>query len=170
MHLGPAEPADFLSTSNFDLWYFWSLLTYKNLQYLIWKIWFTSGWKMKAKAMARLLTWFMIAQSTLISYHTEAFVKTDVACTVFKICSAYCAYRTNSLIFFSIVFTNEQTKVAVKRAFMVWNCCFKREKDMLNEMDGTHTISLLQLIVLTWTLEKIITWFKMTVLRTLTIF
>ena len=28
----------------------------------------------------------MIAQSTLISYHTEAFVKTEVACTVlFKI-------------------------------------------------------------------------------------
>ena len=24
----------------------------------------------------------MIAQSTLISYHTEAFVKTEVACTV----------------------------------------------------------------------------------------
>ena len=27
-----------LSTSNFDLWYFFSLLTYKNIQYLIWKI------------------------------------------------------------------------------------------------------------------------------------
>ena len=37
---------------------------------------------MKAKAMAWLLAWFMIAQSTLISYHTEAFVKTEVACTV----------------------------------------------------------------------------------------
>ena len=37
---------------------------------------------MKAKAMAWLLTWFMIAQITLISYHTEAFVKTEVACTV----------------------------------------------------------------------------------------
>ena len=37
---------------------------------------------MKAKAMTWLLTWFMIAQSTLISYHTEAFVKTEVACTV----------------------------------------------------------------------------------------
>ena len=32
--------------------------------------------------MALLLTWFMITQSTLISYHTEAFVKTEVACTV----------------------------------------------------------------------------------------
>ena len=37
---------------------------------------------MKAKAMAWLLTWFIVAQSTLISYHTEAFVKTEVACTV----------------------------------------------------------------------------------------
>ena len=71
-----------LSTSNFDLWYFFSLLIYKNAQYLIWKIWFISVWRMKAKAMAWLLTWFMIAQSTLISYHTEAFVKTEVACTV----------------------------------------------------------------------------------------
>ena len=37
---------------------------------------------MKAKAMAWLLWWFMIAQCTLISYHTEAFVKTEVACTL----------------------------------------------------------------------------------------
>ena len=72
----------FYSTSNFDLWYFCSLLTYKNVQYLIWKILFISVWRMKAKAMAWLLTWFMIAQSTLISYHTEAFVKTESACTV----------------------------------------------------------------------------------------
>ena len=71
-----------LSTSNFGLWYFFSLLTYKNVQYLIWKIWFISVWKMKAKAMAWILIWFMITQSTLISYHTEPFVKTEVACTV----------------------------------------------------------------------------------------
>ena len=32
--------------------------------------------------MAWLLKWFMFAQSTLISYHTEAFVKTEVGCTV----------------------------------------------------------------------------------------
>ena len=32
--------------------------------------------------MAWLLTWFMFAQSTLISYHTEAFVKAEVGCTV----------------------------------------------------------------------------------------
>ena len=37
---------------------------------------------MKARAMAGLLIEFMIAQSTLISYHTEAFVKTEVGCTV----------------------------------------------------------------------------------------
>ena len=29
-----------------------------------------------------LLTWFMLAQSTLISHHTEAFVQTEVGCTV----------------------------------------------------------------------------------------
>ena len=75
---------NFLSTSNFDLWYFCSLLTYKSVQYLIWKIWFISVWRLKARAMAWLLTWFMFAQSTLISYHTEAFVKTEVGCTVKK--------------------------------------------------------------------------------------
>ena len=37
---------------------------------------------MKAKAMAWLLIWFMITQKTLISYRTEAFFKTEVACTV----------------------------------------------------------------------------------------
>ena len=37
---------------------------------------------MKARAIALLLTLFMFAQSTLISYHTEAFVKTEVGCTV----------------------------------------------------------------------------------------
>ena len=38
--LQPAELAIFFATSNFDLKYFWSLLTYKKAQYLIWKIWF----------------------------------------------------------------------------------------------------------------------------------
>ena len=32
--------------------------------------------------MALLLRCAMLAQSTLISYHTEAFVKTEVGCTV----------------------------------------------------------------------------------------
>ena len=72
MHPGSAEPADFLSTSNFDLWYFCSLLIYKDAQYLIWKIWFISVWSLKPKAVVWLLTGFMLGQSTLISYHTEA--------------------------------------------------------------------------------------------------
>ena len=69
---GPAGPTDFLLTSNFDLWYFCSLLTYKNVQYLIWKIWFISVWSLKPKAVVWLLIGFMLGQSTLISYHTEA--------------------------------------------------------------------------------------------------
>ena len=72
MHPGPANLSNFLSTSNFDLWYFCSLLTYKNAQYLIWKIWFISVWSLKPKAVVWLLTGFMLGQSTLISYHTEA--------------------------------------------------------------------------------------------------
>ena len=64
--------AIFFATSNFDLKYFCSLLTYKNVQYLIWKIWFISVWSLKPKAVVWLLTGFMLGQSTLISYHTEA--------------------------------------------------------------------------------------------------
>ena len=82
MRPGPGWSGRFFSTSNFDLWYFCSLLTYKDIQYLIWKIWFISVWRLKAKVMAWLLTWFIFAQSTLISYHTEAFFKTEVDCTV----------------------------------------------------------------------------------------
>jgi len=77
---------NFLSTSNFDLWYFCSLLTYKSVQYLIWKIWFRSIWRMKARVIAWLLMLFMFAQNTLISYHTEVFVKTEVGCTVITKC------------------------------------------------------------------------------------
>ena len=40
----------------------------------------------------------MIAQSTLISYHTEAFVKTEVACTV-KNAAGLNILGKNSLIF-----------------------------------------------------------------------
>ena len=86
----------FFSTSNFDLWYFCSLLTYKDVQYLIWKIWFIFDRRMKARAMAWLSMWFMFAQNTLISYHTEAFVKTKVACTVllltFIMCDFFAAF------------------------------------------------------------------------------
>ena len=74
--------SNFLSTSNFDLWYFRSLLTYKNVQYLILKIWLIPVWRLKARIMVQLLMWFMFAQSALFSYHTEAFVKTKVGCTV----------------------------------------------------------------------------------------
>ena len=72
----------FLSTFNFDLWYFCSLLTYRSVQYLTWKIWLISVWRLKARAMAGIFTWFMFAQNTLCSYHTEAFVKTEFGCTV----------------------------------------------------------------------------------------
>ena len=67
-----AALAIFFATSNFDLKYFCSLLTYKNVKYLIWKIWFISVWSLKPKAEVWLLTGFMLGQSTLISYHTEA--------------------------------------------------------------------------------------------------
>ena len=67
-----AALAIFFATSNFDLKYFCNLLTYKNVQYLIWKIWFISVWRLKPKAVVWLLIGFMLGQSTLISYHTEA--------------------------------------------------------------------------------------------------
>ena len=76
LHPGSGWSGRFFSTSNFDLWYFCSLLTY-----LLWKNWLLSVWRFKAKIMVWLLMWFMFAQSTLISYHTEVFVKTDVGCT-----------------------------------------------------------------------------------------
>ena len=43
-----------------------SLLTYKDAQYLIWKIWFISVWSLKPKTCVCLLTDFMLGQSTLI--------------------------------------------------------------------------------------------------------
>ena len=76
--LNQAEIFDLL----FDLWYFCSLFIYKSGQYLIWKIWLIFVWRLKARAMKWLLTWFMFAQTTLILYHTEAFVKKEVGCTV----------------------------------------------------------------------------------------
>ena len=85
MHSGPGWSGRFFSTSNFDLWYFCSLLTYKDVQYLVWKIWLISVWRMKAKVFLWLLTWFIFAQRTLILYNTEAFVKTEVGPTVSKV-------------------------------------------------------------------------------------
>ena len=67
-----ATLAIFFATSNFDLKYFCNLLTYKNVQYLIWKIWFISVWSQKSNVIVWLLTCFMLGQCTHISYHTEA--------------------------------------------------------------------------------------------------
>ena len=50
--------------------------------------------------MAWLLTWFIFTQSTLISYHAEAFVKTEVACTVPTL-QQKISYRVNALRFCS---------------------------------------------------------------------
>ena len=44
-----------LSTSNFDLWYFFSLLIYKNVYYLIWKILFISVWSQMTRHVAKCL-------------------------------------------------------------------------------------------------------------------
>ena len=63
--------AIFFETSNFDLKYFCSLLTYKIIKYLIWKIRFISVWSQKPKAVMWLLTCVILAKSTPISYHTE---------------------------------------------------------------------------------------------------
>ena len=90
MHPGLAEPADFLSIPNFDLWYFCSLLIYKDVQYLIWKIWFISVWILKPKAVLWLLAGFMLGQSTLFSYHTEANGCIFFAAGVFEIHWACC--------------------------------------------------------------------------------
>ena len=72
MRPGPGWSGRFFSTSNFDLWYFCSRLSYKVVWYLIWKIWFISAWSKKPKAVVWLLKFVMLAQSTSISYHTEA--------------------------------------------------------------------------------------------------
>ena len=63
--------AIFFVTSNFDLKYFCSLWAFKNVQYLIWKIWFISVWGQKFKVVVWLLAGFMLGQWTPISYHTE---------------------------------------------------------------------------------------------------
>ena len=51
------------------------------LHYIIKKIWFTSVWRQKPKAVAWFLTCVMVAQSTLISYHTDCLVQTEIATT-----------------------------------------------------------------------------------------
>ena len=49
------QVGNFIFTSKFELWYFCSLSTYKDVKYLIWKILFTSVWRQNFKAMAWLL-------------------------------------------------------------------------------------------------------------------
>ena len=71
---GPADLADFLSTSNFDLWYFCGPSTKSNVQYLIWKIYFISVWSQKPKVIAANLDYENLSQKTLISYHKWVFV------------------------------------------------------------------------------------------------
>ena len=93
---GPAKSADFLLDSNFDLWYFCSLLTYKDVQYLIWKIWFISVWSLKSKAVVWLLTGFMFDQSTLILHHTEA-----NGCIFFA--AGVCIWQTIKLGFWHLI-------------------------------------------------------------------
>ena len=61
-----AELAIFFATSNFDLKYFCNFLSYKNVQYLIWKMWFISVWSKKPKVMLWLLRYVILAQSNLI--------------------------------------------------------------------------------------------------------
>ena len=76
--------SNFLSTSNFDLWYFCSLVTYKaystsferSNSYLF-EDWKPGTWHDFQHDLCSL-------KNTLISYHTEAFVKTEVGCTVFE--------------------------------------------------------------------------------------
>ena len=80
-----AELAIFFSTSNFDLRYFCSVLAYKNIQHLIWKIWFISIWSQKPNTTTLLFTYFMLAQGTPISYHIEA-----NGCNFFTIGLYYC--------------------------------------------------------------------------------
>ena len=95
-----AALAIFFATSNFDLKYFCSLLSYKNVQYLIWKIWLISVWSLKPKAVVWLWTGFMLGQSTPISYHTEAngciFFSASVSCHV---CSEKRCEMTHSFSF-----------------------------------------------------------------------
>ena len=74
-----AKLAIFFAISKFDLKHFCSLLTYKNVQYIIWKIWFISVWRLWAKVMPWLFTWFIFTQSTLVSYHTRPLLKQKLA-------------------------------------------------------------------------------------------
>ena len=71
MHPGPAEPADFLLTSNFDLIFLQPLnlqeCTVPHLKFLI-----PISMESEAQGCGMILTGFMLDQSTPVLYHTEA--------------------------------------------------------------------------------------------------
>ena len=137
---GPNWSGRFFLTSKFDLWYFCSLVTYKDVQYLVWKIWLISVWKMKAKVLLWLLTGFIFDRSTLISYHTEAFVKTEVGCTVdWSRCATQFAMRLKTNVRCFLL-------EACKNQLKVVNLCFYYpHRDMLSldffQYDNGHWIT-----------------------------
>ena len=110
MHPGPAKLADFLSTSNSDLWYICNLSTYKNAQYLILKIWSISVWSQKPKAVVQLLTGFMLSQITPISYLTDAngcnFFAADVHYSTSGMPSSGSIFSNNALCYLSFYLYN----------------------------------------------------------------
>ena len=80
--------------------------------------------------MVWLLTWFIIAQSTLISYHTEAFVKTEVGCTV--LCWKSLFIHIAELYCYRNVLLSKTWKVTILQripAFLlIWNYIFSGMK------------------------------------------
>ena len=66
-----AELTIFYTTSIFDLKYCCSILTYKNVQYLIWKIWFISIWSLKSKAVVWLLIGFIKVFKQQVEWNTS---------------------------------------------------------------------------------------------------
>ena len=60
---------------------------------------------MKANVVVRLFTWFIFAQSTLTSYHTEAFVKTEVGCTVLSLRNNHSAIQRQWSFLFSRIYS-----------------------------------------------------------------
>ena len=64
---GQADLTYFFLTSNFKVWYFCSLLTYRDVEYLIWKICFISVRRLKAKVKEWLLT-YSLKYPYFISY------------------------------------------------------------------------------------------------------
>ena len=70
-----------------------------------------------------LLTGFMLGQSTLISYHTEAFVKTEVGCTV-----KY-EHSINSPLFLIRLRIPDEVVVAFEPLLYVFDCTMRQNLD-----------------------------------------